>query len=93
MSSEGTTSLHSYAEDTQLYMAVSPDDTGLIYSLLNCILEIKAWLAQSVLQFNQTKTEVLIIGSEAQLDTRTQPEPRSERSRDSSTMCRVSQKI
>ena len=29
---------HSYADDTQLYIAVSPDDPGLIDALFNCIL-------------------------------------------------------
>ena len=51
---------HSYADDTQLYIAVSPDDTGPIDSLLNCILDIKSWMAENFLQLNQDKTEVLI---------------------------------
>lgn len=33
-------SFDSYADDTQLYVAVSPDDTGATGSLLNCILGI-----------------------------------------------------
>lgn len=43
-------------------MAVSPDDTGPIDSLLNCILDTKAWMSQ----LNQDKTEVLIVGPKAQ---------------------------
>ena len=57
---------HSYADDTQLYIAVSPDDTGPIDTLLNCILDIKSWMAENFLQLNQDKTEVLIIGPEGQ---------------------------
>ncbi|XP_054864080.1 uncharacterized protein LOC129348233 [Amphiprion ocellaris] len=59
-------SFHSYADDTQLYIAVSPDDTGPIDSLLNCILDIKSWMAVNFLQLNQDKTEVLVIGPEGQ---------------------------
>ena len=59
-------SFHSYADDTQLYIAVSPDDTGPIDSLFNCILDIKSWMAVNFLQLNQDKTEVLVIGPEGQ---------------------------
>ena len=56
---------HSYADDTQLYIAVSPDDTGPIDALFNCISEIEYWMAQNFLQLNQDKTEILVIGPEA----------------------------
>ena len=55
---------HSYADDTQLYIAMSPDDMEPIDCLLNCILDIKSWMAENFLQLNQDKTEVLIIGPE-----------------------------
>uniref|UniRef100_A0A669CX68 Reverse transcriptase domain-containing protein n=1 Tax=Oreochromis niloticus TaxID=8128 RepID=A0A669CX68_ORENI len=57
---------HSYADDTQLYISVSPDDTRPMDALFNCILDIKSWMAENFLQLNQDKTEVLIIGPEAQ---------------------------
>ena len=56
---------HSYADDTQLYIAVSPDDTGPMDTLLKCIADIKSWMANNFLQLNQDKTEVLVIGPEA----------------------------
>ena len=59
-------SFHGYADDMQLYIAVSPDDTGPIDVLFNCILEIKTWMAANFLQLNQDKTEVLLIGPEGQ---------------------------
>lgn len=31
---------HSYADNTQPYIAVSPDDTGPINALFNCILDL-----------------------------------------------------
>ena len=46
---------HSYADDTQLYITVSPDDMGPIDSILNCILDIKSWMAENFLQLNQDK--------------------------------------
>ncbi|XP_074522673.1 uncharacterized protein LOC141787880 [Halichoeres trimaculatus] len=57
---------HSYADDTQLYISMSPDDTGPIDALFNCILDIKSWMAENFLQLNQGKTEVLIIDPKAQ---------------------------
>uniref|UniRef100_A0A671UM61 Reverse transcriptase domain-containing protein n=1 Tax=Sparus aurata TaxID=8175 RepID=A0A671UM61_SPAAU len=59
-------SFHSYADDTQLYIAVSPDETDQIDALLNCIVDIKSWMAVNFLQLNQDKTEVLVIGPEGQ---------------------------
>ena len=59
-------SFHIYADDTQLYIAVSPDDTGPIDVLFNCILDINTWMAANFLQLNQDKTEILVIGPEGQ---------------------------
>lgn len=47
-------------------MAVSPDNTGLTDSLLRYIFDVKIWMSQDFLQFNQNKTEILVIGSKAQ---------------------------
>ena len=52
------TNFHSYADDTQLYIAVSPDDTCFIDALLNCIFDIKIWMADTFFQLNQDTTEV-----------------------------------
>ena len=57
---------HSYADDTQLYIAVSPEDTGQIDALFHCIIDIKSWMAVNFLQLSQDKTKVLIIGPEGQ---------------------------
>ena len=57
---------HSYADDTQLYISMSPDDTRPMDALFNCILDIKSWKAENFLQLNQGKTEVLVLGPEAQ---------------------------
>uniref|UniRef100_A0A8C6Q5K8 Reverse transcriptase domain-containing protein n=1 Tax=Nothobranchius furzeri TaxID=105023 RepID=A0A8C6Q5K8_NOTFU len=57
---------HIYADDTQLYISVSPDDSRSMDALFNCILDIQSWMAENFLQLNQDKTEVLVIGPEAQ---------------------------
>ena len=57
---------HSYADDTQLYISMFPDDTRPMDALFNCILDVKSWMAENFLQLNQSKTEVLVIGPEAQ---------------------------
>ena len=59
---------HSCADDTQLYIAVSPDDLEPVNVLLNCILDIKSCMADHLLQLNQGKTEVLIVGPEDETD-------------------------
>ena len=56
---------HSYADDTQLYIGLSPDDPGPIDALMSCISDIKSWMAENFLQLNRDKTEVILIGPEA----------------------------
>ncbi len=60
---------HSYAEESHLYMAMSPDDTGPIDSLFKYIIDLKAWKSQNFLQLNKDKTEILIIDLKAQRET------------------------
>lgn len=43
------------------YIAVSPDYTGLIDAILDCISDIISWVAGNVLQLNLDKTEILVI--------------------------------
>ena len=45
---------HSYADDTQLYIYVSPDYFRPVKTLLNCIHDISLWMSQNLL--NQDKT-------------------------------------
>ena len=53
---------HSYADDTQLYISVEPDDYSAVNRLMECIADVNVWMAQNFLQLNQDKTEVLVIG-------------------------------
>lgn len=47
---------HSFVDDNQLYVAMSPDDTGSLSALFNCILDMKSCLAENFLLLNKDKT-------------------------------------
>ncbi len=51
---------HSYADDTQIYLALSPNNYNNyspIDSLCQCIDEINSWMCQNFLQLNKENTE------------------------------------
>src|SRR4029434_7670281 len=41
---------HSYADDTQLYISVTPNNYSSIDCLVNCISDINVWMSQNFLQ-------------------------------------------
>lgn len=40
---ENNVSYHNYADDTQIYLVLSPSDFGPIYSLLQCLDKVHGW--------------------------------------------------
>lgn len=56
-------SYHCYADDLQFYLPVSLDKTCSLNKAQECYSDIKLWLSSNFLQLNESKTEVLIVGS------------------------------
>lgn len=54
---------HSYADDTQMYLALSPDDCSPLESLCHCLEQVKNGMNQNFLQLNQEKTELIVFGN------------------------------
>lgn len=53
---------HCYADDTQLYLSIKPDQTMQMTTLSACVRDIKTWMTVNYLLLNSDKTEVIIIG-------------------------------
>ncbi len=56
---------HNYADDSQLYISLHPDDLSPISSLTQCIKDINQWMSDNFLQLNKDKTEILLFGAQA----------------------------
>ena len=51
---------HCYADDTQLYLSIKPDEINQLSKLQTCLKDIKSWM--SFLMLNSEKTEILVLG-------------------------------
>ena len=64
-------SVHCYADDTQLYLAFSPDvqgeDEAALNAMRDCIHDLRNWMIEDRLMLNDDKTELLLIGTRQQL--------------------------
>lgn len=53
---------HCYADDTQLYLSMKPDETNQLAKLQACLKDIKTWMTHNFLLLNSDKTEVIVLG-------------------------------
>ena len=64
-------SVHSYANDTQLYLAFSPnvqgDDASAVKAICDFIMDLRKWMIGDRLMLNDDKTEFLLLGTKQQL--------------------------
>ncbi len=54
-------SYHCYADDTQLYLSVRPDNATVAAWVSGCLVDISAWMKEHHLQLNLAKTELLVF--------------------------------
>ena len=63
-------SVHCYADDTQLYLAFSPDvegeDEAALNAMRDCIHGLRNWMIEDRLMLNDDKTELMLIGTRQQ---------------------------
>ena len=63
--------MHCYADDSQVYISFSPNDRAkqlaVVRNMEDCMRDIRSWMLNNDLKFNDDKTEFLIIGSSQQL--------------------------
>ncbi|TWW71496.1 putative RNA-directed DNA polymerase from transposon BS [Takifugu flavidus] len=56
--------VHCYADDTQLYLSMKPEETETLVKLQTCLKDIKSWMSSNFLLLNPGKTEVMVFGPE-----------------------------
>ena len=54
-------SYHCYADDTQLFLSLPPNDHTVSARISSCLADISAWMKERHLQLNLSKTELLVI--------------------------------
>ena len=63
--------VHTYADDTQLYVSFSADSSfeqsAALEAMQSCIVDIRKWMLQDRLKLNDDKTEFIVIGTKQQL--------------------------
>ena len=63
--------VHTYADDTQLYLAFKPDSAvnalGAVNAMELCIRDLRTWMLHEKLKLNDNKTEFILIGTRQQL--------------------------
>jgi len=59
---------HFYADDTQLYTSFSVKESNTSANCIsNCIADIRSWMQSNLLMLNDSKTEIVLLGTRQQL--------------------------
>ena len=53
---------HCYADDTQLYLSIKPDESNQLSKLQTCLKDIKSWMSCNFLMLNSEKTKIIVLG-------------------------------
>uniref|UniRef100_A0A8P4KP43 Reverse transcriptase domain-containing protein n=1 Tax=Dicentrarchus labrax TaxID=13489 RepID=A0A8P4KP43_DICLA len=53
---------HCYADDTQLYLSIKPNEINQLSKLQTCLKDIKSWMTCNFLMLNSEKNEILVLG-------------------------------
>ena len=65
--------IHLYADDSQLFISLSPADTdewiASKQAVEACLLEIREWMTSNFMKVNEKKTQLLLIGKKASLNS------------------------
>ena len=60
--------VHCYADDTQLYLAFSPDESeAAVEAMRRCIDDLHQWMVHDHLKLNDDKTDFPLIGAKQEL--------------------------
>ena len=63
--------VHTYADDTQLYLAFKPDSAVNTLDAVNamelCIRDLRTWMLHDKLKLNDNETEIILTGTRKQL--------------------------
>ena len=51
-----------YADDTQLYLSIKPDEINQLSKLQTCLMDIKSWMSCNFLMLNSEKNKILVLG-------------------------------